>query len=212
MTSKILNNVISSRSCGDISKLFWTCLFVQVFFWPNSFPLLFSTSLSALSPGVLLVWCSLLGVCLVWWLVGVLFVLFLFVWGVFVCFLKFPFAFQFFFFHLLLCGWCCFWFIYVCITIFSLISHGEQLIKISIWDKASSLKEARSILDVLWQIVLVSTDDTEMEFWSQYKSSRDLCISTKVTKAPSSVNCFGVDYGGNMSLSLSVRVIEECVK
>lgn len=134
-TSKILSNVIPSRSSGDISKLFWTYLFVQVFFWPNSFLLLFSTSLSALSPGVL-VWfvggffcyglvVGWLGFC-VWFFVCV--------WVVFLVFFNFPFAFLFFFSFtiawlmlLLVC------FVYVFITNFSLC-HREQLIKVSIWD------------------------------------------------------------------------------
>lgn len=61
MTSKILNKVLPSRNYGDVSKLFSICLFVQVFFQPNFFLLLFSTSLSALSSGMLLVCCGLLG-------------------------------------------------------------------------------------------------------------------------------------------------------
>lgn len=77
MTSKILNKVLSSRNYGDISKLFWICLFVQVFFWPNFFLLLFYTSLSALRPGVLLVCCGLLGLfCFGLFLVGWSFVCF----------------------------------------------------------------------------------------------------------------------------------------
>lgn len=74
------------------------------------------------------------------------------------------------------------------------------------------MKEACSTLGALWQTVVVSTDDTDMEFRSRYKSLRDLCISTKFTRVPSYINCFAVDYGGNVSLSLSVRVIEECGK
>lgn len=37
MTSKILNNVISSRSEGDIAKLFWICLFCPSIFLANLF-------------------------------------------------------------------------------------------------------------------------------------------------------------------------------
>lgn len=37
MTSKILNNVISSRSEGDIAKLFWMCLFCPSIFLANLF-------------------------------------------------------------------------------------------------------------------------------------------------------------------------------
>lgn len=36
MTSKILNNVISSRSEGDIAKLFWMCLFCPSIFLAKS--------------------------------------------------------------------------------------------------------------------------------------------------------------------------------
>lgn len=87
----------------------------------------------------------------VFWLIGVLCVFFCLYGGFsFGFFFKFSFVFHFFFSFaiawlmlLLVC------FVYVCITNFSLISHAEQLIKISIWDQASSLKEACSILDAL---------------------------------------------------------------
>lgn len=85
MTSKILNNVISSRSEGDIAKLFWTCLFCpSIFLAKVLFLLLFSTSLPAQSPGVLFL------VCVVW-----LFCCCCFCWD-FVCVLPPPFAFWFF--------------------------------------------------------------------------------------------------------------------
>lgn len=119
MTSKIFNNVISSRSEGDIAKLFWTCLF-----WPSAFLAKFFSS------AVQHFFASTAS------------------WGV-------GFGLSFFFsfcipIFLVLHGWCCSWFVlFTCALQISLISYAEQLIKISIWDQASSLEEACSMLGAL---------------------------------------------------------------
>lgn len=93
------------------------------------------------------------------WFVGAFLFWFVFGWG-FVCFFVCVWGFYLFVLIFLciplFCSFAVAWlmlllvcFVYVCITNFSLISHAEQLIKISIWDQASSLKEACSILDAL---------------------------------------------------------------
>jgi len=107
MTSKILNNVISSRSEGDIAKLFWTCLFGPSIFLAKFFSSAVQHFFASTES----------------WAVG--FGLVLFLW------FFFPFCIPIFF--LVLNDWYWFGFVYMCITNLSLISYAEQLIKTRIW-------------------------------------------------------------------------------
>lgn len=119
MTSKILNNVISSRSEGDIAKLFWTCLFCPSIFLAKFFSSAVQHFFASTES-----------------------------WGAGFGFVFFSFAFQ-FFFNITWVVLFLFCFVYMCITNLSLISYAELLIKISIWDWASSLEEACSTFDAL---------------------------------------------------------------
>lgn len=91
MTSKVLNNVISSRSKGDIAKLFWTCLLC---------PSIFLAEVFFFCCSALLCQHRVLGCCF-WFVWCGFFVVVVVCVGFFVCVLFFPpsFALHFFFWY-----------------------------------------------------------------------------------------------------------------